>query len=235
MPFGQGVGATKLADGSVLVIGERPPGSTATIYDPATKQFKPTGSLNVARGYSSLTLLSDGKVLVAGGQEQVEGGPQTLAVAEVYDPSTGDFTVTARLNEHRAGHAAVLLPGGKVLIVGGIQTTTPGFGNSLDIAELYDPATGDFSAVGKMALRRSGLYSGVVLLNDGKVLVAGGAFAEIYDPATNTFSRTEDMLTNHSSHTSTLLPDGRVLVAGGVLNPEVELYDPVTGSFSSPF
>ena len=135
VPFRQGVRATRLADGGVLVVGEggTTPGRTVMIYDPATKQFRPTGSLNAARGYSSVTLLPDGKVLVAGGQEGAAlpgctPCPQTLAVVEVYDPATGDFTVTASLNEHRSAHAAVLLPSGKVLIVGGTQTSTPGSG-----------------------------------------------------------------------------------------------------------
>ena len=117
-----------------------------------------------------------------------------------------------------------------VLIVGGTQTTRP-----LDIAELYDPAVGDFGVVGQMAVTRQLYHSGGILLADGRVLVAGGgsASAEIFDPASRTFSLTGDMATQHSSHTTTLLPDGRVLVAGGDSNTEVEVYDPATGGFSS--
>ena len=117
----------------------------------------------------------------------------------------------------------------------------------MDIVELYDPAVGDFSVIGKTDPRSTDLYSsGVILLNNGKVLVAGGRMfttkppgprsaAEIFDPATATFSRTGDMLTEHIAPTATLLPDGRVLVAGGVRTPVVELYDPVTGAWRATF
>jgi hypothetical protein len=58
-----------------------------------------------------------------------------------------------------------------------------------------------------------------ILLQDGRVLVAGGAFfkptAEIYDPATDTWTLTGDMATDRSSHAMTVLQDGRVLVIGG--------------------
>ena len=234
VPFRQGVGAIKLEDGSVLVVGEggTAPGTAAMIYDPASKQFSPTGSLNVARGHSSVTLLSDGKVLIAGGQERTpDGGNQTVAVAEVYDPATGTFTLTGSLNEHRSAHAAVLLPSGKVLIVGGGQVNTPGFSEDVDIAELYDPAVGDFSVLGKIASFRS---IGAILLNDGKVLLLGDA-TEIFDPAVNSFSPTEDMITGHGANTNTLLPDGTVMVAGGLRDRGVELYDPVARTWRSSF
>ena len=234
VPFRQGLGATRLADGRVLVVGERgtDPGRTVMIYDPATRQFTPTGGLNVARGYSSVTLLPDGEVLVAGGQERApDGNNQTVDVAEVYDPATGDFTVIGSLNEHRSGHAAVLLPSGKVLILGGTQTTRPGYGFSLDIVELYDPALRDFSVIGKTASFR---VTGSILLKDGKVLLLGDR-PEIFDPATNSFSPTEDMITRHGANTTTLLPDGTVMVAGGIHDRGVELYDPVTRSWSKTF
>ena len=198
VPFRQGVGATKLADGSVLLVGGGSPG-TVTIYDPVTRQFKPTGSLNVARTSSSVTLLADGKVLVAGGSERRPDGIYTVAVAavaEVYDPATGIFTLTGSLNQHRRGHAAVLLPNGKVLIVGGFQATASR-GIDLELAELYDPEMGDFSVIGETVFRGSS----AVLLNDGRVLIASGApvastgvlsggGAEIFDSDTNSFSRT---------------------------------------------
>ncbi len=234
VPFSQGVRATRLPVGRVLVVGESAPGRAVMIYDPATKQFTPTGSLNVARRYSSVTLLASGKVLVAGGQERApNGGPQSLAVAEQYDPATGDFTVIGSLNEHRSGNVAALLPTGKVLIVGGTQTTEPGRGVLLKTAEIYDPATGGFSVIAETAGTRSLFFSGLVILGGGKVLLPGGTFAEVFDPDTNTFARTPDMGTGHRSHTATLLTDGTVLIAGGVLTTAVELYDPKTGSFTS--
>ena len=231
VPFYQGVRAVKLADGSVLVVGGIDP-TTAMIYDPATRQFNPTGGLNVPRAYSSVTLLANGKVLVAGGQERApDGNTQTYADAEEYDPATGIFTFTGSLNEHRSGHIALLLPNGKVFIVGGGQITTPGFSEDVYIVELYDPASGDFSVIGETASFR---LIGGLLLNDGKVLLLGDA-PEIFDPATGSFSPTEDMITKHGASTTTLLPDGTVMVAGGVRDRGVELYDPLTRTWRSTF
>jgi len=84
------------------------------------------------------------------------------------------------------------------------------------------------------------------LLNDGRVLIAGGyggsylATTEIYDPFTGTNSAGPNMTTNRSSHTATLLPNGKVLVAGGTFQSgffpttlgTAELFDPVAGTWT---
>ena len=236
----QGSTATRLTDGRVLIVGGTGSQQAAAVYDPATGFFAPTGSLNAVHSFHSATLLLDGRVLVAGGQENED--PQTPTVAEVYDPVTGTFSLTGSLNEHRSGHAAVLLPNGKVLIVGGSQPTTPGPAVCLDAAEVYDPAAGEFTAVDNMASRRCSLvWTGAVVLNDGKVLITGGAgtSAELFDPATETFRATGNMTTPRSVHTATLLPNGHVLLSGGYntfgifTTDSAELYDPVTETFSA--
>lgn len=59
------------------------------------------------------------------------------------------------------------------------------------------------------------------VLNDGRVLVAGGyagdvlATAELYDPNAGTFTETGGISVARCKHTAGLLPDGRVLIAGG--------------------
>src|SRR5690348_15653197 len=86
------------------------------------------------------TLLSNGKVLVAGGSV---GGTPTNS-AGLYDPRTGNWTATGSLNTPRYGHKAVLLPNGEVLALGGYDT------DYLASAELYDPQTGVWTPTGSM-------------------------------------------------------------------------------------
>ena len=236
---GQHATATELLDGTVLIVGGGGSSTSAEIYDPVAGTFSPTtGSTNANRVAHTATLLTDGRVLLAAGQDP---GPQTHVFAELYDPSTGTFSVTGSLNDDRDGHSATLLPSGKVLMVGGTQTTTPGFGICLSSAEIYDPVTVTFSLTGSMLQGRcSLLFTGTPLLGNGKVLVVGGntAAAELFDPATGTFSATGVMATRHSAGTATLLSDGTVLIASGfvdvgpVMTDAAELYDPASGAFT---
>src|SRR5438034_10855660 len=78
--------------------------------------FGNTGSLSTARDAHTATLLPNGKVLVAGGQNS--GG--YLISAELYDAASGMWTATSSLNTARDFHTATLLPNGKVLVAAGI-------------------------------------------------------------------------------------------------------------------
>lgn len=211
----------------------------ANLYDSATGVFSGTGGMTANRGGHTATLLTNGKVLLAGGADQDPTGMGQTS-AELYDPSTSAFTPTGSMATGRFLHTATLLQNGKVLIVGGALTSTS---NPLASAELYDPATGVFTTTGSMATARE--QHTATLLADGKVLIAGGttatgtgdlqptATAEVYDPSTGSFSAAGSMAAARSLHTATLLASGNVLVAGGGdENSTAELYDPAANSFS---
>jgi Galactose oxidase, central domain len=193
--------------------------------------FKAAGSMSRARASHTATLLSNGKVLVAGGTD-ANGSP--VAAAELYDPTTGSFSPTGSMATARSHFAATLLSSGKVLVTGGLDTT----GNAIGTAETYDPSAGTFSATtGSMQFVHASHTA--TLLNTGKVLVAGwgNAVAELFDPSTGTFAQTGSMAAPRVSHTATLLNNGKVLVTGGIgaamtVLREAEFYDPITGSFS---
>lgn len=226
--------------------------------------FQPTGDMGTERAAHTATLLANGKVLITGGFN----GEAVLATAELFDPATGTFTPTGDMTTPRFSHAATLLANGKVLITGGSSTladlathnvrlavlrangralVTNDSGDSGDLAtaELYDPATGTFTATAAMSEPRS--EHTATLLGSGKVLVAGGAadqVAELYDPATGAFTPTIGPLTvgGRWGCTATLLNDGTVLIAGGRDAEDVfdafslnaaERFNPATGTFAA--
>jgi WD40 repeat protein len=163
-----------------------------------------------------------------------------LESAEIYDPRTGDFTATGSMAKGRWFHTATLLPDGKVLIIGGLDYVSSNL-SFVSTADLWDPATGEFTVVATLADARA--FHTATLLKDGRVLVAGGAningvlsSAEIFDPATNQLTVVGSLKTKRDFAAATLLPDGRVLVAGGedgaVNLSSAELFDPATGAFS---
>jgi hypothetical protein len=151
------------------------------------------------------------------------------------------FAPTGSMGTARTAHTAMLLPNGKVLIAGGMDSS---LNISFSSAELYDPVTGTFSPTGSMGTAR--VFHTATLLSSGKVLIAGGydyssdtrfSSAEVYDPVTGTFSPTGTMGMARYDHTATLLPSGKVLIAAGSpvsyeTTNSAELYDPVTETFS---
>src|SRR5579862_3763582 len=126
--------------------------------------FRVTGSMNTARWFSTLTILPNGKILVAGG---ADASFNTFASAELFDPATGIWTATGSMNTPRYSHTATLLQNGKVLVSGGQNSS--GTTNS---AELYDPVSGTWSYTGSLSSNR--VEHTATLLPDGQVLVCGG-------------------------------------------------------------
>jgi hypothetical protein len=163
--------ATLLADGTVLIAGgsDVPGVPAAERYDPRTNTFTLAGPMLQPRRYHTATLLQDGRVLVAGGSaDGVEG---LLTAAEIYDPATNAWTATSSMANGRDSFTATLLADGTVLVTGGAPLAM-GQGPQSS-AELFDPATGRWLALPAMRLPRH--YHAATRLDDGTVLVTGGA------------------------------------------------------------
>jgi hypothetical protein len=233
--------ATLMASAAPSVAQAEPPlpvESASATAGPA--QFAATGSMTSARDGHTATLLPDGTVLVAGGHATGVAG--SFVSAELYDPAASTFIPTGSMTQPRMGHTATIVQrdgGARVLIVGGFDDNSQ---KTTVTAELYDPASGTFSATGSLSQARFGQTA--TLLADGRVLIAGGQSralalnsAEVYDPKTGTFALTGPMAQSRFGQTATLLPNGQVLVAGGYNASQMwlastELYDPATGKFS---
>jgi hypothetical protein len=222
--------ATLLQDGRVLFAGGQtsppsPAGASpdpdqssgvptgeAELFDPVSGTFSVTGSMSTPRLFHTATALPDGRVLIVGGTTNSDlmtaGGSvdPTAQSAEIYDPASGTFTPTGATIAARTGHAAALLGDGRVLITGGLDTDDATPEALSKSAEIFDPATGTFAAIGDMV---EGLaFHTATTLTDGRVLLAGfgeamvtgisgGAnpdllgSAQIHDPATGTFTAVE--------------------------------------------
>src|SRR5436190_2167263 len=158
------------------------------------------------RRYSSFTI-----VLLAG----------LLASVVSVQAQQGNWNTTGSLSSARTRPTATLLANGKVLVVGGLNVSTPCC-RTASRAELYDPATGQWSDAGSPDTPRTNHVA--VRLANGKVLIAGGSTdlinslssAGLYDPSTNTWSSAGSLSIARQNAAAVLLPDGRVLITGGL-------------------
>ncbi|HTY62785.1 MAG TPA: kelch repeat-containing protein [Acidobacteriota bacterium] len=195
--------------------------------------------MNESRERFTAVRLFGGNVFIAGGYDN-----RYLKTAEIYNPSTGTFSVSTNdMLSTRSGAISVLLQSGTVLIAGGYN------GNYLSSVEIYDPTTQTFTSTASMTVARQDATA--TRLSGGKILIAGGfngAFlnsAELYTTSTSTFAGTAGVMADpREGHTATVLSDGRVLITGGCNNSNsaevkcdnflstAEIYDPTTDSFS---
>ena len=159
---------TLLTDDTVLLAGgatgsHRSVSASAEIFDPVTGTFSATGSMTTVRYKHAAVLMEDERVLIVGGSDGSDFRGRYDS-AEIFDPYSGTFTETGRLNAPRfkLRTAVTLLTDGKVLVAGGAQEV-----------EIYDPETEHFAAIpGHFDTAR--FFSMATLMGDGSVLITGG-------------------------------------------------------------
>jgi hypothetical protein len=164
-----------MPSGDVLFYG---PQSQTYLLDVGSWSFQQVGNMSLSRGGGNGVLLDPnlGKVFSIGGSNPPAN------TAEGFNPSTGQWSPHGSMAYPRYYPNSVLLPGGQVLIIGGSYTARGDNEDKVLTAELYDPGTGQWTAVGN-AYYGHGYHSTGLLLPDGSVLAAGPNLeAEVFYP-----------------------------------------------------
>jgi hypothetical protein len=231
--------ASALGDGRVLLVGGARPTAepfmaVAQVFDPATLAFAPVGPQITPRTDAKLAPLPDGRILMVGGTPPDKLGIP-VAGAEIFDPVTETFSTTGALLARRTFHTLTALADGRVLVTGGEGGDRLG-PSAQDVVEIYDPATGTFSAAAD-APRISG-WNLTVPLRDGRVVIVvqqSGPFDRtvgptfVFDPRLGTFEELGSIPVTPG--TATPLNDGRILLTGWWTDGRwTGIYDPATSA-----
>jgi hypothetical protein len=221
--------ATLLNDGRVLITGgvQETAMASAELYNLASGTFTATGNMLSDRASHTATLLATGEVLIAGGwnghaADAPEDPPYDPLFAELFQPSSRNFIQSDSMGTTRIGHAAVRLPNGKALLLGGLYKIQNRHEPPVNptYAQLYDPEAHKFSSAWDFSLSQQGHTA--TLLANGMVLIAGGEqnsqavdSVELFNPASGHMSSLAGLITGRRGHTATLLKSGEVLIIGG--------------------
>jgi len=148
------------------------------------------------------------------GDDNAPSAPPTVA-------TIGQWPISA--------HTALADDGGQLIVVGGDR----GLSTLSEGVDRLDPATGQATRIAVLASGRAS-HSAVVL-EDGRILVAGGSIAlvgapssELVDPARGSVVDAGRLALSRTAHAATRLADGRVLLTGGTGRDTAELWDPDT-------
>jgi hypothetical protein len=247
--------ATLLTDGRVLVTGgsdgEGKAIGFAEVFNPITTTWSLAAANLAPRLGHAASLLRDGRVLVVGGVP-FASSCEAVESAEVYDPSTDRWSVTAKVPiPVGRGTVAVALKDGRVLISGGGTAC----GDVYSSAALFDPSSNTWTTTTSM--EAAAQFHVATLLDDGRVIVSVGTttglappfVASVYDPTTAVWMRAPEprpltgtpcdgYMRTYSSAlrrnslvaratpddcpSVTILPAGTLLIAGGISTTNAE-------------
>jgi len=208
-------------------------------------------NMTVPRFIHRTAKLTDGRVLLTGGQVQNAPASVITNSVDAFNPADNSVAPVGPMTIRRWSHTATTLADGRVLVTGGRTGSTAATGIVLATAEIYDPLTNEWTeTAGPMSVARRSHTA--TLLPNGKVLIVGGGngvstttsqpiqSVELFDPATGLFTVIGNMLAPRSAHSAILLDDGTVLISGGstgtgTLFPTntAEVFDPADNSFTA--
>jgi hypothetical protein len=194
----------------------------SSLDGPFYKQY--SNALSVERASHTMTLLPDGRVLIAGGYtfEPAVSNTADILTIDYKNPLNNPTRQTVNMSAARMEHTATLLTqgpdAGNVLICGGKNLA----GTTLNSCEIFITSTTQFKPGPTMTSSRTGHSAS--LLPNGKVFIAGGYSSvagdymlttELYDPNTGVFAPGPSLLSGRAYHTATTLPNGFVILIGG--------------------
>jgi len=205
----------------------------ATLPQVVIGTWTSAASLAQPRSNAPAVMLSDGRILITGG----DGASGPLQSAEFF-ATDGTVSSAAAMNVARSRHFAVVLSDGRVLVGGGISSG----GGTTNSAEIYDPSADSWTQTNPMTEARANATA--ALLPDGHVVIAGGDNSgtpsntiELYDPSSENFAFAGTLSSPRTKHAMAVLADGRVLIAGGFdgTNQLVssDIFDPPSGNVSA--
>lgn len=213
LPLLPGAGGSALAFGDNLILQWLP-------RAPAPTPYPPYG----VRTAHTATLLADGRILLAGGRN----GNVFHDWAEVFDPATRQFSLSARMNQPRANHSAVRLDDGRVVVAGGWVRAPESVNEPADNSpEVWNPATNTWTLLGDIRfawqdrVHLGRLANGRVLFFASRELSSAAPDkpveyrAWLWEPRTNAVTALAVPLTPRAAAGIAILPDGRLLAVGG--------------------
>ncbi|WP_413292987.1 kelch repeat-containing protein [Bdellovibrio sp. HCB185ZH] len=236
-------------DNSVIVTGGFSNNSASAalddslIYSAGANTWSSLGSLkNGARTLHTANRSGDYLYLLNGR----DGNSSPINLVEKIDISKFSWKLEGSMATGRAVHVTLPLPNGKVLIAGGLSNPSSSVMNYLDSSEIFDPATGQWSAGPSLPTKR--LWATSTRLNDGRFLIVGGVDETMtrvtstlfYNPTTNSWSAGPSIAMGRIGHSASLLPDGRVIIMGGNENTGIfppsnktDIFDPTTNQWTA--
>ena len=184
-----------------------------------------------------MMLLTDGTVFVQGGG--VSKNFYKLTPDSTGNYTNGTWTTLAPMSVERQYTGSVVMPNGKVFVIGGELSGPLGLVNQNNTAAIYDPQTDSWSAAPPFPQATFG-DGQAVLLKNGKILCGYqlGLQCYLYDPTTNTWSPTGNKIHDDINNEETWLqlPDGSILSYDIAASPSVgagkaQRYLPASGTW----
>jgi N-acetylneuraminic acid mutarotase len=162
----------------------------------------------------------DGRIYVLGGEQSNGEFATTLGSAEVFDPSTGGWTMLPNMPTARSSLAAAVDSQGRIYAIGGSPDRTI----ATDIVEVYDPSKNTWSSFASLRTERFdfGAWGLFVVAGDSTSPILSST--EYYDYASAQWKPAASLSGPRTSFAITADHNGRIYVIGGIADGNVPLW-----------